>query len=199
MEILPTITPPVRGEILLLHVAASSDEVGAMLFAEKRNVQIPIYFVNKALPEIERRYAESEKLSLAIIYATRHLQQVLTDKPIEGTFLKPDRSRRMVKWAAELEECDIEYGTEGYFEGHMDKPAEVEETNMSSNRKTLEAKKEEKHQVDDLKIHETSHSTKKENDSSNLVLNREWSSKLQHNDPGVNTYRSPKIKVRSIP
>ncbi|PWA76712.1 reverse transcriptase domain-containing protein [Artemisia annua] len=164
MENLPTITPPVRGEILLLHVATSSDEVGAMLFAEKSNVQIPIYFVSKALPEVERRYAESEKLALAIVYATRNLRRyftdhpirVLTDKPIEWTFLKPDRSMRMVKWAAELEEYDTEYGTEGYFEGQMDKPAKVEETNMSSNRNTLEAKKEEKHQVGDLKMHETS-------------------------------------------
>ncbi|PWA81036.1 reverse transcriptase domain-containing protein [Artemisia annua] len=169
MEILPTITPPVRGEILLLHVAVSFDEVGAILFAEKRNMQIPIYFVSKALPEVERRYAESEKLALAIVYATRHLRRyftdhpirLLTDKPIEWTFLKPDRSIRMVKWAAELEKYDIEYGMEGYFEGYMDKPAEVEETNMSSNRNTFEAKKEEKHQVGDLKMHETSHSPKK--------------------------------------
>ncbi|PWA51617.1 reverse transcriptase domain-containing protein [Artemisia annua] len=145
MEILPTITPPVRGEILLLHVAA------------------------KALPEVERRYAESEKLALAIVYATRHLRgyftahpiRVLTDKPIEWTFLKPDRSIRMVKWATELVKYDIEYGTEGYFKGYTDKPAEVEETNMSSNRNTFEAKKEEKHQVGDLKMHETSHSPKK--------------------------------------
>ncbi|PWA94698.1 reverse transcriptase domain-containing protein [Artemisia annua] len=75
MEILPTITPPVRGEIVLLYVAASFDEVGAMIFAEKRNMQIPIYFVSKALPEVEQRYAESEKLALAIVYATRHLRR----------------------------------------------------------------------------------------------------------------------------
>ncbi|PWA86174.1 reverse transcriptase domain-containing protein [Artemisia annua] len=62
-EILPTITAPVRGEILLLHVATSFDEVGAMLFAEKRNVQIPIYFVSKVLPEVERSYVESETYS----------------------------------------------------------------------------------------------------------------------------------------
>ncbi|PWA52233.1 hypothetical protein CTI12_AA456670 [Artemisia annua] len=109
-----------------------------MLFAEKRNVQIPIYFVSKALPEVERSYAESEKPVLAVVYATRYLRRyfkdhpirVLTDKPIEWTFLKPDRSRRM-------------------------------ETNMSSNKKTLEAKREEKHQVGDLKMHKTSHSQKK--------------------------------------
>ncbi|PWA79960.1 reverse transcriptase domain-containing protein [Artemisia annua] len=169
MEISPTVTPPVKGEILLLHVAASFDEVGAILFAEKSNMQIPIYFVSKALPEVERRYAESEKLTLAVVYAARYLRgyfmdhpiRVLIDKPIEWTFIKRYRSMKMVKWATKLEEYDIEYGAEGYFEGYIDEPAKTEETNMSSNRKILEVKKEEKYQVGDLKMHETSHSPKK--------------------------------------
>ncbi|PWA57128.1 hypothetical protein CTI12_AA410490 [Artemisia annua] len=133
------------------------------------NMQIPIYFISKALPEAERSYAESEKLVLAMVYATRYLRRyfkdhpirVLTDKPIEWTSLKPDRSKRMVKWATELEEYDIEYGIEGPFEGHTDEPEEVDETNMSSNKKTLEAKRGEKHQVDDLWMRKTSHSKKK--------------------------------------
>ncbi|PWA74352.1 reverse transcriptase domain-containing protein [Artemisia annua] len=153
MEILPTIMALVRGEILLLHVATSFDEVGAMLFAEKRNVQIPVYFVSKILPEEERSYAESEKLVLAMVYATRYLRRyfkdhpirVLTDKTIEWTFQKPDRSQRKVEWATELEEYNIEYRIEVPFEGHTDEPAEVDETNMSSNKKTLEAKRGEKH------------------------------------------------------
>ncbi|PWA98687.1 reverse transcriptase domain-containing protein [Artemisia annua] len=111
MEILPTVTVPARGEILLLHVATFFDEVGAMLFAEKRNAQIPIYFVSRVLPKVERSYVESEKLILAVVCATRRLRRyfkyhpirVLTDKPVEWTFLKPKRSQRMVKWAMELE------------------------------------------------------------------------------------------------
>ncbi|PWA36527.1 reverse transcriptase domain-containing protein [Artemisia annua] len=89
MEILPTVTAPARGEILLLHVATSFDEVGAMLFAEKRNVQIPIYFVSRVLPEVERRYAESEKLILALVYATRCLQRYFMDLPIRVLTDKP--------------------------------------------------------------------------------------------------------------
>ncbi|PWA86279.1 hypothetical protein CTI12_AA143740 [Artemisia annua] len=105
MEILPTITAPVKGEILLLHVATSFDEIGAMLFAEKRTVQIPIYFVSKILPEVERSYEESDRLILVVVYATRSLRRyfkdhpirILTDKPVEWAFLKPNRSQRMVK------------------------------------------------------------------------------------------------------
>ncbi|PWA41577.1 reverse transcriptase domain-containing protein [Artemisia annua] len=169
MEILPTITAPVKGEILLLHVATSFDEIGAMLFAEKRTVQIPIYFVSKILPEVERSYEESERLILAVVYATRSLQRyfkdhpirILIDKPVEWAFLKPNRSQRMVKWAIELEEYDIEYVIDGFFEGHSNEPDEVGESNMSSNKRTFKAKGEEKHQVGDLKMRMTSHNQKK--------------------------------------
>ncbi|PWA27042.1 hypothetical protein CTI12_AA627960 [Artemisia annua] len=104
-----------------------------------------------------------------MVYATRrlrryfkdHLIRVLTDKPVEWTFLKPDRSQRMVKWATELEEYDIEYGMEGPFEGHTDEPAKVDDSNMSSNKMTLEAKREGKHQLGDLKMRRTPHNQKK--------------------------------------
>ncbi|PWA49469.1 reverse transcriptase domain, Ribonuclease H-like domain protein [Artemisia annua] len=118
METVPMVMPPTRGEALFLHIAASSDEIGAMLFAEQRRIQIPIYFVRRTLPDVEQSYAASEKLILALIHATRRLRRyfkdhpirVLTDKPFERTFLKPDGMRRVVKWAKELEEYDIEYG-----------------------------------------------------------------------------------------
>ncbi|PWA45116.1 reverse transcriptase domain-containing protein [Artemisia annua] len=94
MEVVPTVVPPTRGEVLSLHIAASPDEIGAMLFAERRRMQIPIYFVSRALPDVEQSYAASEKLILALVHATRRLQRyfkdhpirVLTDKPFERAF-----------------------------------------------------------------------------------------------------------------
>lgn len=38
MEILPTGAPPTRGEVLFLHIAMSPDEIGAMLFAERKKL-----------------------------------------------------------------------------------------------------------------------------------------------------------------
>ncbi|PWA61417.1 hypothetical protein CTI12_AA371230 [Artemisia annua] len=107
MEIFPEVIPPVRGEILSLHIAASSDEIGAMLFREKGSIQIPIYFVSRTLPNVERGYAGSDKLILALVHATRRLRRyfkdhtvkVLTDEPVERVLLNPGRSRRAVKWA----------------------------------------------------------------------------------------------------
>ena len=109
---------------MFLHIAMSPDEIGAMLFAERKQLQIPIYFVSRALPYVEQRYTASEKLILALIHATRRLRKyfkdhtirVLTDKPFERAFLNPEGTRRMVKWAKELEEYDIEYGENDPFE-----------------------------------------------------------------------------------
>ena len=146
MEILPTVAPPTRGEVLFLHMAMSSDEIGTMLFAERSRLQIPIYFVSRALPNVEQSYTTSEKLILALIHATRRLRRyfkdhpirVLTDKPFERAFMNPDGTRRMVKWAKELEEYDIEYGEKDPFEGQNDEPSETCESSMSSNKRVFQ-------------------------------------------------------------
>ncbi|PWA40389.1 reverse transcriptase domain-containing protein [Artemisia annua] len=145
MEILPTVMPPTRGEVLFLHIAVSSNEIGAMLFANRRGIQIPIYFVSRALPDVEQSYSALEKLILALIHATRRLRRyfkvhpirVLTDKPVERAFLSPERTQRVIKWARELEKYDIEYGDGNLFKGRNDEPPEACESNMSSNKKPL--------------------------------------------------------------
>ncbi|PWA64731.1 hypothetical protein CTI12_AA341310 [Artemisia annua] len=170
MEILPAVMPPTRGEVLFLHIAASLDEIGAMLFAERRGIQIPIYFVSRALPGVEQSYAVSEKLILALVHATRRLRRyfkdhpvrILADEPGGRAFLNPDRTRRVVKWAKELEEYDIEYGENDRFEGQNDEPTETCESSMSSNKRTFLAKREEKHHMGDSKIRSVPRNQKKD-------------------------------------
>ncbi|PWA83713.1 reverse transcriptase domain-containing protein [Artemisia annua] len=170
METLPTVVPPTRGEVLFLHIAASPDEIGAMLFAEQKRIQIPIYFVSRTLPDVEQSYAASENLILALIHATRRLRRyfkdhpirVLTDKPFERAFLSPDGTRRVVQWAKELEEYDIEYGENDPFEGQSHEPAETCESSVSSNKKIFQAKRKEKHHIGDLKTRLVQHNQKKE-------------------------------------
>ena len=160
METLQTVTPPTRGEVLFLHIAMSPDEIGAMLFAERKQLQIPIYFMSRDLPYVEQRYTASEKLILALIHATRRLQKyfkdhtirVLTDKPFERTLLNTDGTGRMVKWARELEEYNIDFGENNPFEGQSNEPADTCESSMSSNKKVFRAKQKE-HHINDSKIH----------------------------------------------
>ncbi|PWA41545.1 hypothetical protein CTI12_AA552950 [Artemisia annua] len=98
---------------ILQHLSTTS-----ILLAERRKVQIPIYFASRDLQGAEQNYTESEILILALVHASRRLRRyfkhhpirVLTNKPIEWALLKPDRSRRIAKWAIGLEEHDIEYG-----------------------------------------------------------------------------------------
>ncbi|PWA48262.1 hypothetical protein CTI12_AA491560 [Artemisia annua] len=84
---------------------------------------------NKALTlqEIEQNYTKTERLILALVNAARCLQKyfqehtirVITDKPIRWRLSHPNRSRRIVKWALELEEHNIEYQKEDFADGQM--------------------------------------------------------------------------------
>ncbi|PWA22622.1 reverse transcriptase domain-containing protein [Artemisia annua] len=158
MEAVPTVMPPTRGEVLSLHIAASPNEIGAMLFAERRRM---------ALLDVEQSYTASEKLILALVHATRRLRRyfkdhpirVLADKPFERAFLNPDGTRRVVKWAKELEEYDIEYEKNDPFEEQSNEPAETYESSMSSNKRIFQ---EEKHHIGDSQTCSVPHNQKKE-------------------------------------
>lgn len=152
MEILPTVTAPAKGEMLFLHLAEPFNDVSTILLAERRKVQVPIYFARRTLQGAEWRYTKSEKFTLALIHAARLLRRyfkehpirVLTDKPIEWELLKPNRSRRMTKWARELEEYDVEYEIHNFAEGAAHASLESDKPSMSSNIEALRVEGERK-------------------------------------------------------
>ncbi|XP_011100977.1 uncharacterized protein LOC105179080 [Sesamum indicum] len=65
----------------------------------------------------EKRYAETKKLALALVVTARklgsyfqsHKVVVLTNHPLKSIMSRPEASGRLVKWAVELGEHDIEY------------------------------------------------------------------------------------------
>ncbi|KAL2237388.1 UNVERIFIED_CONTAM: Retrovirus-related Pol polyprotein from transposon [Sesamum indicum] len=81
--------------------------------------QNPVYYVSKMLQGAEKKYIQIEKLALALVITTRKLQPyfqshpivVLTNHPLKQVMSKPDTSGRMIKWAVELGEFDIEFQT----------------------------------------------------------------------------------------
>ncbi|PWA57172.1 reverse transcriptase domain-containing protein [Artemisia annua] len=127
MEILPTFTVPDHNEALFLHLATPSGGINAILLAKRRGIYIPIYFANRTLHEIEQTYTKTERLILPLVNAARCLRKyfqehpirVFTDKPIRRILSHPNKSRRIVKWALELEEHSIEYQKEGLADGQM--------------------------------------------------------------------------------
>jgi len=80
-------------------------------------MQKPIYFVSKVLQGPEVRYRAIDKATLAVVFATRRLLHyfqsftviMMTDLPIRKVLQKPNVAGRMVRWAVELSEFDVQY------------------------------------------------------------------------------------------
>ena len=80
-------------------------------------MQKPIYFVSKVLQGPEVRYQAIEKATLAVIFSARRLRHyfqsftviVMTDLPIRKVLQKLYVTGRMVRWAVELLEFNVQY------------------------------------------------------------------------------------------
>jgi len=108
---------PTEGEILYLYLAISPSAVSSALVREDSGIHKPVYFTSKALHGAEERYPESKKLSFALVISARRLRpyfqahaiRVLTEYPMKKVLQKPDLSGRLVNWAMELGQFDIEF------------------------------------------------------------------------------------------
>ncbi|KAL2251354.1 UNVERIFIED_CONTAM: Retrovirus-related Pol polyprotein from transposon opus [Sesamum indicum] len=113
----PLLANPKEGDILYLYLAISNNAVSSVLVKEKGKIQNPVYYVSKMLQGAETRYAEIEKLALAVVVTARKLRPyfqahqivVRTNQPLRNILTRPEASGRMIKWAVELGEFDITY------------------------------------------------------------------------------------------
>nr|POF25448.1 transposon ty3-i gag-pol polyprotein [Quercus suber] len=95
----------------------SATAVSGALIREKDKKQLPVYYVSQAFQGVEFRYPKIEKITFALIGASHKLRQyfqahpilVMTDQPIKKSMSKPRVAGRMVQWAIELSQFDIEY------------------------------------------------------------------------------------------
>ncbi|XP_074360580.1 uncharacterized protein LOC141700792 [Apium graveolens] len=89
----------------------------AVLVREEDGQQSPVYYVSKRLHDVKTRYTNMEKLVYALILASRKLRpyfqahrvEVRTAYPLRQVLHKPESSGRMLKWAVELGQFDLEY------------------------------------------------------------------------------------------
>ncbi|KAL2234291.1 UNVERIFIED_CONTAM: Retrovirus-related Pol polyprotein from transposon [Sesamum indicum] len=113
----PLLANPRPGDILYLYLAVSEHAVSSVLVREENKVQNPVYYVSKMLQGAEMRYSLVEKFVLALVTSARRLRPyfqshkivVLTNQPLKSILSRPEVSGRLVKWAVELGEHDIEY------------------------------------------------------------------------------------------
>ena len=91
--------------------------VSSALIREERKIQKPIYYTSRALRGAEGRYPMMEKLSFALVTASRklrhyfqaHVINVLTDHPLKKAMKKLEAVGRLIQWAIELSEFDVRY------------------------------------------------------------------------------------------
>ena len=91
--------------------------MSAVLIREEGKKQLLVYYVSQAFQGAESRYPRIEKIAFALIVASRKLRQyfqanpilVMTNQPIKKSMNKPEAAGRMVQWAIELSQFDIEY------------------------------------------------------------------------------------------
>ena len=101
-----------------MYLTVSEGAVSTILFrCSSPKEQKPIYYVSRALVDVETRYSKVELTALALRsaalklrpYFQAHPVVVLTDQPLRNILYKPDLTGRMLKWAIELSEYGIEF------------------------------------------------------------------------------------------
>ncbi|XP_025670481.1 uncharacterized protein [Arachis hypogaea] len=122
----PVLGKPKVGEPLYLYLAITDEAMAVVLVREEGKVQKPIYFVSKVLQGAELRYSKLEKLALALLTSSRRLRQyfqghqvvVRTDQGIRQILQKPDLAGRMMTWAIELSQYDLQYEPRNAIKAH---------------------------------------------------------------------------------
>ena len=87
------------------------------MIREEGKTQLPIYYVSQVFQGAETKYPRIEKIAFALIVASCKLRPyfqanpilVMTNQPIKKSMNKPEAAGRMVQWAIELSQFDIEY------------------------------------------------------------------------------------------
>jgi len=95
----------------------STTTVSAALIREEDRIQRPVYYVSQAFQGAEAQYPKMEKITFALIVASRKLRPyfqanpiiMMTDQPIKKAMNKPEAAGQMIQWVIELSQFDIEY------------------------------------------------------------------------------------------
>ncbi|GKC05659.1 reverse transcriptase domain-containing protein [Tanacetum coccineum] len=100
---LPLLVAPKPKEELIVYLSGSHRAVIAVLMTERGTVQMPVYFVSRALQGPELNYTPMEKLVLSLVFAAQRLRRyfqahpivVITDQPIKQIMSRPDVAGRL--------------------------------------------------------------------------------------------------------
>jgi hypothetical protein len=127
---LTTLTPPSSGTLLLLYVATSHSALSAALVQEKQDGQVKIQasvcFISEVLSLSKKNYTELEKVLYVVLMASRKLRHyfqayhiiVPSSQPLKDIMKNREATRRIGKWAVELNEFTIDYVQRSSIQSH---------------------------------------------------------------------------------
>nr|CAN79539.1 hypothetical protein VITISV_011362 [Vitis vinifera] len=101
----PILSSPIPKEKLYMYLAVSEWPISVVLFrCPSPKEQKPIYYVSRALADVETRYSKMELTALDLRSAAQKLRPYFQAHPVI-----PDLTGRMLQWAIELSEFGIEF------------------------------------------------------------------------------------------
>ncbi|XP_042446330.1 uncharacterized protein LOC122031262 [Zingiber officinale] len=117
LEALPSLFKPVVEEPLWVYLSATPEVVGVVLVKEQDNVQWSVYFFNHLLKGVESRYTTLENLVYGLVLMARRLRpyflahpiMIMTNSTMGRALTNIEMAGRLIKWATELGEYDIQY------------------------------------------------------------------------------------------
>ena len=104
-------------EDLFLYFAVSPTVVSAALIREENKIPLSVYYICQAFQGAEARYPRIEKITFALIMASRKLRPyfqanpiiVMMDQPIKKAMSKPEVVGWVVQQAIKLSQFDVQY------------------------------------------------------------------------------------------
>lgn len=115
----PILSSPQPDEQLYMYMAISDYAISVVVLFrhEGDKEQRPIYYVSKAIVDIETRYSKVEQMTLDLKsvaqklrpYFQAHQVNVLMNQPLRSILHKLNLSGRMLRWPIELSEYRIKY------------------------------------------------------------------------------------------
>ncbi|XP_026416678.1 uncharacterized protein LOC113312134 [Papaver somniferum] len=121
----PVLVNPKTGQPIEVYLAAIENVVSAVLFVTDPHKK-PVYFVSKSLTGAEAQYKKIDKISLALLHASRRLKPyfqvtqivVYPEYPLKRILERADDSNRLAIWSNFLGAYEIKYETKTAEKGH---------------------------------------------------------------------------------
>ena len=118
---LPTIQALAYKKPLLLYLALSPSDIGALIGQEDEGgIKQLVYYISRALKDVETRYPRLKRVCIAIFYASQRLRHyflaykvhlMTKSYAIKSLLRQPILSSRIAQWLLQLSQYDLKAGT----------------------------------------------------------------------------------------